>query len=983
MNPSSALLIALAALAAPGARGAGTLSAVSWSFGGAHTPSVTGGATVSFVAQTPMPAGALRVVLTLPSGGPGDPPRGWSMPASPTVSFSAPSGLLVPAGGASWDAAAGRLRVNTTGAALAADATVTLTISGVVTPAAATVFATNGTVATLLHNSSSSSSSAHHADALADGPATLAAGASPIVAGALTGPPQWVMQKEGEQRPGLAGRVLRVAFTALSPVPAGGFVVATLGRDDGWQLAAGFACQLGGVAQPASWDAKLRTLRVGPLTAPGIGAGAAAVLSLTGAATPVDVKAEDGSGQVATRSPADAAIDGPSALVVPAVTAGALVGAPTWEMAAAGAHTPGRSNGTLRVTFTTAGAVGAGGFVVATLSRDDGWQLAAGFACQLGGVAQPASWDAKNRTLRVGPLTAPGIGAGAAVSLSLTGAATPANVTAADAAGSVATRSAADGVVDGPSALTVPAVTAGALATAAEWEMAAGTHTPGRSNGSLHLSFTTLGAVPAGGFVVATLGRDDGWQLAAGFACQLGGVAQPASWDAKLRTLRVGPLTAPGIGAGAAVSLSLTGAATPIEVKAAQFSASAAAFVTRSALGGVVDEGRLAVPEVAAGALSGALSWAMAAVGTPGDPPGHTPGHTPGRVGVLLLNFTAGGAVPPGGYVRAALAVPRGATGAWQLGGGGGGVAGSIGCTLRGVAQPVASADGSTLLAIGPLTAGIGEGEAVSLVLTGVGTPATVRAASTAALSTESSEDGHLVDGPTTASVPALEAGALTGALLFAPDKATPGRATGASASFTVAGAVPQGGSVTLSLPEGWNCSAAAAHIVSVNFERPANVAGTALWDAAARALTVTTFAAPIPQGTAVLLRVLGDGLRTPARARYAAASVVVRTAAANGLAVDGPTSLAVGAVLPGAISAAVWAFRGAARTPSVRGSADLSFTATGAVAAGALRLRIALPRTPATRWRLPASPTVTFSAPAGLAVAAPPPCIVVLVAGG
>lgn len=186
-----------------------------------------------------------------------------------------------------------------------------------------------------------------------------------------------------------------------------------------------------------------------------------------------------------------------------------------------------------------------------------------------------------------------------------------------------------------------------------------------------------------------------------------------------------------------------------------------------------------------------------------------------------------------------------------------------------------------------------------------------------------------------------------------------PGIQSNVLVTFSVSGAIPTGGSITLHLPSSDFSANTTANAPSVTFTNPGSITGTALWLPDDQILRITT-QSPLP-AYSTSVELLISQLDTPISVRSAArAPATLTTFDPAGIKIDGPSVLQLDAVNAGMIlSTRIWS----AVTPVAGVTSDqhVNFSISGRIGGGgSLEFRL-----PNQGWAMATSGLTDFKTPA------------------
>ena len=888
-------------------------------------------------------------------------------------SFTSPANVTE--GNSVWNQSAGTLRITTAGAPIMGNAPVNFTITGIKTPPVVTA----SKKAALMTSTATGG--------IVDGPSDVLIGA--VTAGVLGGAAvntTWTVQKPTPGTRSTASVPLHFA----GELPTGGTVQIKLPAQ-GWSLPPAPTVRLQRVtngtvnktAVEAVWTAGSSILSV-LIKGAAIPAGSAATLSIEDVLTPQSERPAT-SGTVTTMiatGPHMGIIDGANMnLAVASTGAGALHGALSFAVEAS---RPGVT-GEARITCNTSGAIATGGKIKITLP--DSWTMVPVPQVELvGSGAATGAWNATTNMLVV-TLGGAILPVGRMV-LKISDVTTPLVATAQSNATTIVTIAPDGGVIDGSANLSIAAVEA-AVATVEDLKQAEelvlsigctlGGFTPAtftpvvRENvrlgfaDSLNVSSSEVEIISvAFGSSSSARRRLGGLDSSAmSDSRKLVGFA-PAALDSspdawlmdeepehssmyRMRNL----VGSSGSGGGGAAVLASSVAIT-FGVLSSNFSELAAIsaaskssnfssklVTSMKAVGLSISVVDIAIDNVALFAVAAGgsqVNWVPAV-------------NTPGKQGPLQVSFRATGKVLPGSSLVFSLPLHHASQFGW-------GSAIVVKFTSPPFLAGAAGWNASTSkLAILLSNATIDASAWVNFTVQAHSTPPFVVSKEVMAFSVVSkynTPQQQMIDGPRMVSLASVHAGALGGLKQFATTVVTPGRPCLATIKFSVNGSVPKDGQITVDMPKDrWIFEASP----TVSVVQPASMAATSTWNVIAERLTITlTGALAVSQQSAVELVVAG--IETPHSVRpETVANVTTRTA--NGMVIDGPTTIAVNEIIAGNLRGNLY-WDTALDAPNHTSPVEVSFITHSPVPSnGSVQLLL-----PCDGWDMPQQPHVEFLSP-------------------
>jgi hypothetical protein len=234
-----------------------------------------------------------------------------------------------------------------------------------------------------------------------------------------------------------------------------------------------------------------------------------------------------------------------------------------------------------------------------------------------------------------------------------------------------------------------------------------------------------------------------------------------------------------------------------------------------------------------------------------------------------------------------------------------------------------------------------------TLTIFNITTPPSVRAATTAALTTKAS-NGDIIDGSADVVISAVVAGSLGGALTFVTADDSVARRSQAVVSFTTIGSVPVDGIITILLPSvdaqvGWDFTQVTAVTFTTAGDSLPTVSGGAITSTdSGRGLQFLLSDNAIPQETAVVFQV--DEVISPTKVISAATSTVITTKDTTSGTVDTKGNVGTDAITISSFASSP-ALSNAVDKCAVSSDATVTFTTQSILKAGG-KLSVFLPET-------------------------------------
>ncbi|KAL3669555.1 hypothetical protein V7S43_004942 [Phytophthora oleae] len=586
--------------------------------------------------------------------------------------------------------------------------------------------------------------------------------------------------------PGITSNVL-VTFKTNGMIPVGGKIVLKIPSSDFYADSTGNAPAAvfisSTVVATAAWDDQAHALElvIANAAIPAFSVGVQVkILKLN---TPVSVRSASRSpATLTTFDPLDIRIDGPSALLMDAITAGFLLGSRLWTAVNAVA---GVTSNQL-IDFFVAGRVDPGGKFEFTLP-DSQWKMAASgvatfTAPKLGDVGLVV-WDLPTRTMTVTLTGATSIPSYTRVEMLIQGVTNPPKEVGINNA-YLTTRAADDSIIDGPDTISVMTISRGALAGAKTWTSVTTTSAGMRSDQLL--SFFLSGALPSGSIILLTL-PPGGWRMVStasvsvSFTLPATGVTvQSADWSSTTYELRI--VTTGDMNEGTPVQLLVKDMINPYMSSLSGF----CSVITMLPDSGVVAESNT----ITVNAITG--------------DPLPTPGSlvsdvsTPGVLSSQTLSFTSGGKLESGAKFCLEIVDE------WTLMAS---TFATLTLTASGQSSPLQIALNATTNTLCMATSmAIAQETDIAIVLTDILSPESVRPQRMAKLLIQSHLGGVVNTG--SIHINAIDKGILSGllrwqTLVFSPGPVA-GLKTSAHLSFSTTGQIPTGGAILVELPFEW-----------------------------------------------------------------------------------------------------------------------------------------------------------------------------------
>jgi len=679
-----------------------------------------------------------------------------------------------------------------------------------------------------------------------------------------------------------------------------------------------------------------------------------------------------------------------ASMATEAMTAGALdVSSGKWDAAT---KTPGVTSITT-VTFSTAGQVLSGGKIQIILpdtndgttgTPDEEWRIKDGIG-GCGAIAFTAptspgtpsgycSWTSSSRTLIVTTGTAD-IGDGTAaipVSFTVGTVKTPSSIVAATQTAATTTKDSYSNVVDGPNNINIDPVTVGtvqshSIAGGILWETAL--DTPGVLN-VVTISFKATGEIKSGFHILIELPANLNFEIPAVVAPRFAEPRNAAGAEYVSATGAYGgtstrqlKITTGGgdIAEGTNVKMTICHIRSPPIVTAGGTTMTIATGDNVASEAGVTDQATaMTFDAITAGTFLLSAGWGGDYLRLGGN---QAQLLNPGVGFAPYVYFANRGQIKAGGKIK--ITFPTG----WTLPTAPAIAFGALTGFTAIAAGNVGAWDSSTrILTITTATAAIPEQTNLRITIGTAAdtfTPASVAAATTAAITTLHTDDA-VIDGgrvSDTLAVDAVTAGVPTGTLVVTTGADHPGYTQSVTFDFTTVGKLAIGGKIKLTLPTaaamatagGWNFASPTVSITGL-----ATLTATAAWSSPT--LTLTTAVVDIPAGTALSLTI--TGAKTPSGITGVTAGTITTTLTGNEVVDSG--AMKTEAIVQGTLAGAQWAPNDV--TPGASGvSTTVSFWTNGEIPIGG-NIIISLPD---DGWSFSGNPAVSFVKPSGVTATA------------
>ncbi|GMF32267.1 unnamed protein product [Phytophthora lilii] len=599
--------------------------------------------------------------------------------------------------------------------------------------------------------------------------------------------------------PGITSNVV-ITFKTNGAIPVGGKIVLAIPTLDFYADSVGGAPSVlfkspSTVTGTSAWDSTTGSLEI-VIAGDSIPAYETRVqIKITKLDTPVSVRdAGRLPASVTTFDPIGVIIDGPSTLHMDAITAGYILGSRIWTAVNSVAGVTSDQT----IDFFISGKIDPGGKFEITLP-DSQWAMAAsGFATftspNLGNVGLVV-WDEPSRMMTVTLTGTVALTAYTGITLIIQDVTNPPKETGINNA-YLTTRAADDSIIDGPDSLSVMTISRGELAGAKTWTSV--TTSSASMQSDQLLSFTLNGALPNNSIIHVAL-PTGGWRMVSSAAVSVsfslpatGVTLQSATWSATTYELHI--VTTGSMSEGTAVELLVAGMINPFSSSVAD----ACTVTTMLADSGVVAESNtIVVNAITSEKLPVEGSWISTIA-------------TPGVLSTQTVTFTTGGKLEIGAKFYITMAdtwTPTAIT--------------TASLTVAGNTQSsnlIFSWDPITNSLAMQTEIAIDQETEVTIVLTDILSPESIRPEQTAALLIQSHLGGDVNTG--SIRINAVTKGELTGpltwqTLIFSPGPVA-GLKTSAHLALKTTGQISSGGQILVELPFEWvmssTCEATFVH---------------------------------------------------------------------------------------------------------------------------------------------------------------------------
>ncbi|KAL7693578.1 putative concanavalin A-like lectin/glucanase domain superfamily, CalX-like domain superfamily [Plasmopara halstedii] len=586
--------------------------------------------------------------------------------------------------------------------------------------------------------------------------------------------------------PGITSNVV-VTFPTNGKIPEGGKIILQLPKFDFYANTTGNAPAVlftspSTVAATSSWDSVNAALEV--IVNDSIPASQVNVQMIIKALdTPASIRvAPIIPAMLTTFDPFGVVIDGLNMLQMDAITAGSILGSRIWTAVNAVAGVTSNQ----MIEFFITGKIECGG-TFEFLLPDAQWNMAATSVAtflepDLGDVGS-VSWNMSSRLMIVTLTGSVSIDSYTKVSLLIHDVLNPPKETGIYNA-YVTTKAPDNGVIDGPSTLSVMTISRGILAGAKAWSCINTTSASMQSD--QRISFSLSGGLPSGSIIVLTL-PTGGWRIinsatvSVAFSLPVTGITvQSAAWSSTTCELRI--VTAGDMSEGTPVELIVKNMINP-------YSSLVANYCTVTMMlpdFGVVAESKDIVVNAISSDLLPLEGTLISTI------------STPGVLSTQTVSFTSGGELKSGAMFCLTI------TDEWTLSAS---TTASLTLTPSAQSSSLILTHDTTKSAICMQTAvAIDQETALIIVLTDVLSPQSIRPERLATLEIQSHLGGIVNTG--IFRINAISNGELKGSLTWQPLIQNPGPVAGlktsATLSFNTTGRIAAGGSIIVELPFEW-----------------------------------------------------------------------------------------------------------------------------------------------------------------------------------
>jgi hypothetical protein len=641
------------------------------------------------------------------------------------------------------------------------------------------------------------------------------------------------------------------------------------------------------------------------------------------------------------------------AALAPGAEAQALVGDKTMVSTATSALTA----TTMTVSFETALEIDDGGsieIVLPACTSTTCWDAVAAPAVTLTGQGATTvaggvgAWTGGTRTLVV-TLGGAALAAASAITVAFP-VTTPSGAQAAAADAVVSTKNAAAADLDTATDFTVSATVAGTPATLSFG--IAGNTNPG-VNSVATASVTLATPIEQGGLLtltfpaLATTTKFEFDNIAPAIVItNPAGITATGAWVTANRILTITTTGGGTLAAGQAVTFTMAGCVNPSGVVVAD----TVLIGTTDAGGAVKDTATTtATPAISAGALS-TLTFTAAAA------------FTPSTAQTTTVSFVVTSAIPASDIVE--ITFPDvGSTAKWENPGGAGLV---IAVSAPGGGSATSAWDTANRKLTVTNGVLVPAGGTFTFTIATVVAPSGIQTSDTVSIATFDAS-GAVKDAAATATVAAVTSVNVVPTFALQPAESVPGVAAVSTASFTTAGRIAIGGKIQIVLPTVATVTAGWGFVTTtpaIGFTAPAGsvtaAGGNGAWDAANRALTITTATAAVPAGGTVTFTI-ADTL-TPSGIT-GLSTVAITTYDGGDNVADGGDTGVLAAITVGALT--TLSFATATDSPQFKQISTASFVASGQVPQGG-KVSIVMPATAGRQsgWAFDNAPAIVFTAP-------------------